>query len=124
MKLLAIAIGGSAGALARHAVAVVFGQPTYRGFPWATLVVNVSGGLGAGFLFALLAHRWPHNEFLRSGVLVGFFGAYTTFSAFSLQTQQLIERGSASVAGLNVLASVMGAVGAAWIGLLLGRTVS
>jgi fluoride exporter len=124
VTLLAIAVGGAAGALARHGVAVAVGAPSMRGFPWATFTVNVSGSVVAGFVFALLAHRWPQAEWLRSGGLVGFLGAYTTFSAFALQTQQLFERDAASIALVNVLASVVACVAAASLGVWAGRALS
>lgn len=98
---------------------------TYRwlghDFPHGTLVVNVLGSLAMGFLFHILVERMSVAVEWRAALLVGFLGAFTTFSTFSVETLALIEQGRALVALANAGASVFGCVGAAWLGLSIAR---
>ncbi|MAY26378.1 MAG: hypothetical protein CMK02_08805 [Polycyclovorans sp.] len=110
---LAVAAGGALGSLARYAVKLVFGAAA--GFPWWTLLVNALGGLLIGLL-AVAARDWP--EALRAGLMVGLLGGFTTFSAFSLETVQLL-REQPLLALLNVLLNVGAAVIACAAGLWL-----
>lgn len=92
-----------------------------RGFPWGTLVVNVSGSLLMGFLYVMLVERLAVAAEWRALLLVGFLGAFTTFSTFSLETLSLIEDGQLLRAMMNVLLSVVLCIVAAWVGMVLGR---
>jgi CrcB protein len=95
-----------------------------RGFPYGTLVVNVVGSFLIGLLTeALILQRVTIAFDYRGAILVGFIGAFTTFSTFSLETLYLIEQGSLNKATLNVVISVLGCLFAVWIGLLCGRTL-
>ena len=120
MKVAAIAVAGALGALARYGVSIAFGPTATNAFPWPTYAVNVSGSFLAGVLVPVFTHRFPGHEVLFAGLAVGFLGAFTTFSAFSLQTQQLIERGASSTALVYVFGSVVAGVAAAWLGVYLG----
>lgn len=124
MKVAAVALGGALGALARYGVSLAFGTPGVTAFPWATFSVNVSGSLAAGFLLSLFQHRFPQHEVVFVGLTVGFLGAYTTFSTFSAQTQQLLDRGASAVAFLYVAGSVLAGLGAAWAGFVAARVIS
>jgi CrcB protein len=89
-------------------------------FPWSTLFVNVLGSLIIGMLAAMTeSGRWPLPLVARQFLMVGVLGGYTTFSSFSLQTLLLLRNGAAVTAGLNVLASVVLCVFAAWCGFAL-----
>ena len=114
MNTLLVMIGGAIGAAARFHL----GGATGRGvaFPWATLLVNVIGGLLMGILVA----RGP-SESARLFLGVGMLGGFTTFSAFSLETVALIQRGEILPATAYVIASVLGACLALHAGLLIGR---
>lgn len=92
-----------------------------RSFPYGTLVVNVLGCLIMGFLFVLFIDRLTDNPVLRTGILIGVLGGFTTFSSFSIETFNLIEQGSWAKAVVNMSASLMLCVGATWIGVVLGR---
>ncbi len=124
MKLiLAIAAGGALGAVARHImahqVALLFGH----GFPWGTLVVNVLGSLLLGGLIETLAIAWSPSAAVRGFLEVGILGAFTTFSAFSMDVLLLYERGEWAAAALYVAASVMLSLAGLVVGLRLVRLV-
>lgn len=122
-RVLAIAAGGALGSVLRywmsHAIHALLG----RGFPYGTLAVNVVGCLLMGFLFVFFIDRLSDATVLRAGVLIGVLGGFTTFSAFSIETVNLLEEGALLEAGLNAGLSLVLCVGATWFGVLLARQV-
>ena len=123
-QLIAVGFGGACGAMVRFLMSSGLYQWLGRGFPYGTLVVNVVGSFLIGLLTeALILQRISITLEYRAAILVGFIGAFTTFSTFSLETLYLIEQGSLSKAALNVVVSVFGCLFAVWIGLLCGRTL-
>ncbi|MEW5008004.1 MAG: fluoride efflux transporter CrcB [Cycloclasticus sp.] len=120
-QILAIAAGGSIGAVMRYLVSTGVYNYLGRGFPYGTLVVNVLGSLLMGLLYELFLQRLAMSAELRAMLLVGFLGAFTTFSTFSIETINLIEQGYLLKAVGNILASVILCVLAAWLGLQLAR---
>ena len=124
MKLvLAIAVGGALGAVARHYVAAQVAHLLGHGFPFGTLSVNVIGSFIMGVLIELMALAWSPSLELRAFLTVGLLGAFTTFSTFSLDFAFLFERGALASAFAYVLASVVLSVGALFIGLAATRAV-
>ena len=119
---LLVAAGGALGAVARYGAGIGVARILGIEFPYGTLLVNIFGSFLMGVLVGLLAQHMPawQNE-ARLFVAVGVLGGFTTFSAFSLDTIVLIERGALVPAGLYVLGSVALSVGALYLGLLITR---
>lgn len=121
--LLAIAVGGAAGALSRHFVAGAIMRALGTGFPYGTFVVNVLGSLIMGFLVTTFAHKLQVTQELRGLLAVGFLGSFTTFSTYSLETALLIERGDWTSAGLYAFGSLLLGVLGLFAGIWLGRVL-
>jgi CrcB protein len=120
-QLLAIAIGGAVGSVLRFLVSTSVHRVMGKDFPYGTLTVNVLGSLLMGFLFIMLVERQISSIELRSGVLFGVLGAFTTFSSFSFETLALVESGDLGKAFINVFMSVTCCLLATWVGLGIGR---
>lgn len=122
--LLLVMLGGAIGAGARHltgrAALALWGP----GFPWGTLIVNLAGGMLMGLLAAWLAARASGDDALRYLLGVGMLGGFTTFSAFSLETANMLQRGEHGVALFYILASVIGSVAALFAGLQIARVAA
>ncbi|MES2055892.1 MAG: fluoride efflux transporter CrcB [Pseudomonadota bacterium] len=123
-SLLLVMAGGAVGSGARfltgRATLAWFG-PSY---PWGTLAVNLIGGFLMGALVGTLARVSVPGENWRLLLAVGVLGGFTTFSAFSLDTVVMLQRGDLSMAALYVLASVIGSIAALFAGLSLIRAVA
>ncbi len=117
-KLLWLSLAGALGTLLRFGLAGLVHRLTGPNFPWGTLVVNVVGCFVAGVLWVLFETRWPVPAQARLLVLIGFMGAFTTFSAYILETGALLRdaqwlRAIANVTlenGLGFAALIAGAV--------------
>ena len=114
--LISVMIGGALGAGLRYIMSTSVGALLGSAFPWGTLCVNLIGGLLMGMLVGLIA-KGSAGEGARLLLGVGVLGGFTTFSAFSLDCWQLIERGSLGLAFANMAFSVFGALAALMIGL-------
>lgn len=120
-EIAAVAVGGAGGATARYLVSQAMHQWLGRGFPWGTLAVNVIGSFVLGALYVLMLERWSTPPALRAALLVGFLGAFTTFSTFSVDTVALLEQGAVARALANVVANVVVCIIVAWLGLTAFR---
>ena len=105
---LIVMLGGALGTLARYLIGLA-AIPISQDLPWGTIIINIVGSFIIGFFGTLtLAHgRFPSSDNLRLFVMVGICGGFTTFSAFSLQTLDLLRAGAPSRAGINIVASVV-----------------
>lgn len=121
--LVAIAVGGAAGAPARYAVAEWL-DSSASAFPWATFWTNVSGAFILGTLLVVLLRRYPPQRYLRPFAATGFLGAYTTFSTFVVETDQLLDHGHAGTALTYVVASLAVGLAAAAVGMATGRLLA
>lgn len=122
-QLLVIALGGSVGAVTRFWVANGIYAILGRSFPHGTLFINVSGSFLMGFLTELFLQRFALASEYRAAILIGFLGAYTTFSTFAVETVNLLEAGSLLKAFSNVVLSTFLCIAACWMGLLWGRAI-
>lgn len=121
-SLFSVALGGAIGSSLRYAIGVglfrVFG---HTGFPLGVISVNVIGSFLMGVFIVIAAHKGLAH--MNPFVAVGVLGGFTTFSAFSLETVNLVERGQLGLAGAYVLLSVFLSVGALFVGLWVTRGV-
>lgn len=118
MNVMAVAFGGMAGALARYFCSIAF---VSNRFPTATLTVNIIGSLLIGVVAAVLL-KHPDN-FWKLLLVTGFCGGFTTFSAFSLETFQLIEQHQNGKALLYIFLSVVGSIAATFAGIIITKKI-
>jgi CrcB protein len=119
---LAAALGGVLGALARWGVSRALPSPA-GGWPWATLLVNVTGCALIGLLLAVLLVRFPAHPWLRPFLATGVLGGYTTFSTFAVDVVRLADDGAGGTAAGYLAASVLGGLLAVVAGLSAGRAL-
>ena len=123
-RFVAIAIGGSLGALARYAAGSFISNRTGGRFPYSTFVVNLTACFLIGFILTYLARRPELNSFWRYLIPIGFVGAYSTFSTFEWEIFVQLETSAFLPASLYVLGSVLGGLLAVWLGVVLARVAS
>ena len=123
MIYLAVALGGALGALSRFGIGQWLADSGYAHLHPATFLVNVIGALLIGILF-IGAERFTLSEPARLGISVGFLGAFTTFSAFSLDTVTLLQNAAYLKASLNIGLNLFASIGATFIGFLLVRNLA
>ena len=122
-SVLGIAVAGAVGALARYGLEGVVSRRVASAFPWGTFVVNITGAFVAGLLFTILTERFVVAPWLRSTVMIGFLGAYTTFSTLSLESFRLLEDGAVVLGVLNSVGSLVAGLLAVFAGVLVGRAI-
>lgn len=120
--LLWVAGGGAAGAVARFVMARACARVFGISFPWGTFLINISGSFALGLISVILAERvLPHGEQVRLAVAIGFLGAYTTFSTYEYESNQLIQASQWWMAAANLVGSVLVGLLAVRLGIALGR---
>lgn len=118
--LAAVGGGGALGACARYELALAL--PARHGaFPVSTFVINVSGSFVLGVLLTFMVERWPPREYVRPFVATGVIGAYTTWSTFMVDTDNLVNAGHPLTAAGYVLATLAGGLLAVSIGIISAR---
>lgn len=126
--LIMIAIGGAGGALCRYGLSNLVNnlmQDRFSGhtFPYGTISVNIIGSLFIGIMYVLIAERMTLSPDWRNVAIVGFLGAFTTFSTFSLETITLLENGQL-LAGLTyIVSSLILCIAATWLAIIVTRMV-
>ena len=121
LTIAAIAVGGGLGSVARFIVTREMERCLGNFLPYGTLIVNVLGSLALGWLATVFLARPEINIALRLGIAVGFLGAFTTFSAFSFESVQLMLNGTVWRAALNVAANTVVCLGMCYLGMQLAR---
>ena len=121
MTLVLLALGGAAGTVARYALSGWVSDLTGGRLPWGTFIVNVSGSFVLGVLFALSIDRAILPPEVRVPLMIGFLGAYTTFSTLMLESWRLVEEGAMLAAVANVVGSSLVGLVAVVGGLAVGR---
>jgi CrcB protein len=107
MNWLAVAIGGALGSVARYALSSWIFDITSHKFPYATLIVNVAGSFVMGILFVVIVERAALPPEMRSLLMIGFIGAFTTFSAFSLDALGLWQNGQVLMSLIYMVTTVV-----------------
>lgn len=123
IQLLMVGAGGALGAIGRYLLSTWVYSLAGRAFPWGTLAVNLLGSLLIGFLSVWLLERVTLSAEMRALLMVGFLGAFTTFSTFSLETLVLLEEGAVVKAVINITASILTCIFAAWMGTLVAKAI-
>lgn len=123
MDLVWVGVGGGLGAVARYLVGVWIIPRVSSGFPFHTLLVNVSGSFAIGALLVLLMDQMAADPAWRLFLIVGVLGGYTTFSSFSYEALALLEAGKWTTAAVYVAGSNALSLVAAYLGMVLVRTL-
>lgn len=124
MLYLYVAAGGAFGALCRYVLASAIIGTFGRGFPYATMTVNILGSLLMGILIGVIMTKLPKGEGFYALMVIGALGGFTTFSAFSYDAYMLLERGEYVGAGLYIFGSVILGILAFIAGMFLFRLVA
>lgn len=122
-EIIYIAVAGGVGALGRYYVTELARRLLGDDFPYGTLIVNLVGSFLIGLAMQIFLNTDLVPPSLRLAFILGFLGAFTTFSAFSYATLAYIENGAWLMAGLNILGNVTVGIVAAFIGVMLGRAI-
>ena len=120
-RIVLICLAGAAGTLCRYTMAGIAQKIGGASFPWGTLTVNLTGCFAAGLLWGLFEHRWPISGEMRVVIMIGFMGAFTTFSTYMLESGELVRSAQyAAAAGNLFLQNGLGFLGL-MAGIALGR---
>ncbi len=123
-RVLLVAVGGALGSVARYGVGAAAAQLLGPGFPWGTLLVNLTGS----FLIALVMHLALTGTAIslemRIFLTTGIMGGFTTYSSFNYETLALLNQRAYGLAGLNLAATVLGCLVAGVLGLGAGRALA
>jgi|TARA_B100000768_G_scaffold102260_1_gene95215 CrcB protein len=107
MHWFAVAVGGALGSIARYALSTWIFDVSSHKFPYATLAVNVLGSFFMGVLFVIIIEKAALPTEMRSLLMIGFIGAFTTFSTFSLDALGLWQNGHIFMSVVYMLATVI-----------------
>jgi CrcB protein len=122
-RIFLIGMAGFAGTLARYWLSGWADVRWGISFPIGTLIVNLVGCLAMGFLFHATAERFLVDPILRTAILVGFLGGFTTFSSFGIQTFTLLRDGEMFLATLNIVLSNVVGIAFVWAGYAISKSL-
>ena len=122
MILIAIAVGGAIGALLRYALSNVAYRVLSAAFPWGTVMVNLSGAFAIGLLSALL-DRVIVAPYVRTFLLIGLIGSFTTFSTYMIESVNLLQDQEYGLAALNIVLSTLLGLLLVFAGMIAGRAI-
>lgn len=120
-KILSVAVGGAFGAVARYLINISPLGEVFERFPFPTFLINISGSFLIGFLLILLTDRVQVSENFRMAVIVGFLGAFTTFSTFEMEIYGLLKERFTATALLYLVLSVTAGFAALLAGVWLAK---
>lgn len=123
IKLAAVAAGGALGASLRYLIAAVTHEVLGHEFPYGTLMVNIIGSFIIGYLLVLLPEQEGGIPVMRLLLITGVLGGFTTYSAFSVETLQLLQDGHLTKAGLNITMTLFFCFVAVWVGFIAARLI-
>lgn len=118
-----LASGGALGAISRYYLSVAVETMTGGKFPFGTFAVNLLGCFILGILYYLFELNLPDTHWLRTFIIIGFLGSFTTFSSFTLETWSLLQSGDIILASTNIVASVASCLIGLYCGLLLAKQI-
>ena len=122
LRIVLVLAGGAAGTGFRYFLSsLIYSKVRQPTFPYANLIINVSGSFLIGLLAELFEARLLVSPTTRIALLTGVLGGYTTFSSFAFETFSLVRDGQIGLAALNVSASMMLGLGAVWLGIRLAQ---
>jgi len=121
INLVLVALGGALGAVSRYLMSTWVTNKLGSIFPWGTFAVNILGSFCLGLIFILSLDKSMINPQLKMFISIGFLGAFTTFSTFSVETVNIIKGGDFSGAFLNIGASIIIGLGASFLGMTAGQ---
>lgn len=122
--LIAVLIAGACGTICRWSIYLLLDKAVSTHFPATTLLINILGSFLAGLLFVLFKTRWSAYAEYAPVVLVGFLGAFTTFSTYALESARLLTGGGGLHAVVSILAQNLLGIGAACLGLFCGKQIA
>ncbi len=121
-KILAVGVGGAFGAMARYVFNLIFAK-TFAPFPFATFFINITGSFLIGFLLTVFSEKFEVNENVQLAIIVGFLGAYTTFSTFEFEIFGLVRDKQFLITLFYVILSVTIGFFAVWLGRLSAKII-
>lgn len=121
LQYLLVAIGGALGSVSRFALGRFSYSYFHHDWPWMTLGINASGSFAIGVIYVLVAEKSTLHADSRYLLMVGFLGAFTTFSTFALETVTLFESGRGVLAVSYVVLTLLSCLLGCWLGMLLMR---
>jgi len=123
-RVALVALGGAIGSVARYGAGALAAQVLGAGFPWGTLLVNLTGSFLISAVMHVALSGSAISPELRIFLTTGIFGGFTTYSSFNYETLALMNERAYGMAGLNLAVTVLGCLAAGVLGLAVGRALA